>query len=107
MDTIKTLRKEISRKRGVEDGTVVRFKREQPEYRTPPTSLREGDRLEPTGATVTLDYVAVYVAATQRWYLSGTMGIGRSPHTHDAFLEILASPDVSAVAVATGWEEVG
>ena len=85
------LRKQVAAARGVKPGTIIRFTRTLPETATylPGVALR---------------YAAIFAA--NRWYLTGQGQLGRSSYAHGRFMELLAQPEFSEVAVATEFEEV-
>jgi hypothetical protein len=88
--------KALRRRRGSEriavfpDSTVVRF-----------------NRIYTNGPRHAYTYAAVWIQATQLWYITGAPeGDGIEIYRHTAFLDLMADSQVTAVQVATGWETV-
>lgn len=85
---IETLRKQVEKQRGVEEGTILRFVRTIPHYQT-----RELTRYT---------YAAIFAGG--RWFFTGRGQMGASAKTHAEMVEILADPTISDVEVATEFE---
>jgi hypothetical protein len=94
--TIKSIRAEVKRAKGVESGTIIAFDREK--------GLTDLRTLEATGETVTLSYAAIYVNG--RWFLTGTSGVGAKSYSNREFFDLIAGETISNVRVATAFEEV-
>ncbi|AUG84853.1 hypothetical protein PBI_DISMAS_56 [Microbacterium phage Dismas] len=95
---VKALRKAVDAAKGPAEGTVVRFVR---------TVSGEYDPIRDQQVVVRkrrLTYAALFVAGS--WYLTGTTREASRPTSHRAFVELLASPEVSQVQVATAFETV-
>lgn len=91
-DTIKALRKAVKASK-IEDGTVVAFD-------VTITSSYNDETKSKTYA-----FVALYVASTRKWWLTGTGRMFPTSATHAEFTnDILGHERVSDIAVATGWE---
>lgn len=94
--TIKTLRRDIERAKGVPEGSVVLFTRTLPERR---------DEMAMTiRPALRLSYAAIFVGG--KWHFTGAGGLGRSQMTHARFLDLMAEPEISEVRLVTETAEV-
>lgn len=91
--TAKTLRRDVKRAKGPATGAVVKFDRRK---------VLGGLAYDTAERVISLSYAAIFVAG--HWYLTGTTGVGAARYTHDQFVTLLASDDITNVAVATEFE---
>lgn len=92
-NAIKTLRRELTRAKGVEEGTIVRFDRTLPE------SFAENRQIP-----VTITYASIFVGG--KWYFTGRGNLASQALSSREFFDRMAEPDVSNVQVATEFEAI-
>lgn len=73
---------------GVATATVIRFRRQLGSARKAYT------------------YAALFIEATQRWYVTGTGGVADREYSTEELLSLLNQAATSDVQVATEWEEI-
>lgn len=93
---ISSIRKSLSeREAGMPEGTIIRFARRKQLGKT----FRTEDQ-----RFVDLNYAALFV--NDRWYLTGTAGVGADSYTNKEFMDLLSSKDYTNIAVATEFETI-
>lgn len=81
------LRDALDQRKGPEDGTIVRFVYEFDQ------APKKKDRTQYT-------YAAIWIAKTDRWYVSGQGDSLNKAYTHAAFLDLLAKSNAVSADVA-------
>jgi hypothetical protein len=93
------LRRALKKNRasGWRNGTVIRFRRTWHNDDRPGLSVRN-----PRSYT----YAAVWIEATQRWYITGKGAADAREFDTQRLLSYLNAPETSDVRIATAWERV-
>lgn len=85
------LREQVADRQGPEDGTVVRF-----EYNF--------DLAKTKKERVLYTYTAIFIAATDRWYVSGQGDALNKAYSQTSFLDLLGKPNTVSAKVAIKFE---
>lgn len=100
-DTLKFLKKEVKRTKGVEVGTVVMFDRfistRYDEMRRETMPLSDDE-------VKVITYAAIF--RNDRWYFTGKGRLGNTTMTTREFLDRMAESDISNIRLATAFERI-
>lgn len=94
-EALESIRASLNDRATMPVGTIIRFVRRKQFGKT---FLADDQR------SVNLSYAAIYVS--DRWYLTGTAGVGTSSYTNKEFMDLLAGEDYTEIAVATEFETI-
>lgn len=94
----KTLRREVTRAKGVAAGTVVTFDRDMT-HENGESVIRNVPNFPST-----ITYAAIFVGG--KWYFTGRGRLGQSAMTNTEFLARMAESDIFNLAVVTDTEAI-
>jgi len=91
-EALESIRASLNDRATMPVGTIIRFVRHKR------VSTVHGHRL------LELSYAALFV--NNRWYLTGTAGVGADSYTNKEFMDLLAGEEYTEIAVATEFETI-
>lgn len=100
-DTLKFLKKEVKRNKGVKSGSVVTFDRL---ITTRYDDMRRETRELSDDEVKVITYAAIFV--NDRWYFTGKGHLGNTTMKVREFLDRMAESDISNIRLATAFERI-